>query len=588
MKKSIFFLSLVLLLAACRKDSNEIFVIDDEFTPTVTEIQNPVTATIFGIVEDEAGNPIADAEVYLFGQKKVTSIRGHFVFANVMMDEAGTFLQVRKAGYFEGSTRFFPKEDSENYTKVTLLRETIIGSLNASTGGTVEAPSGIRLAFPANAIISRNGEKYTGEFQIAAKWLDPTDKDLNSKMPGDLSGINNDNNEVALASFGMMAVNLFGENGEKLNLGNGKEATLSFPLTENMAANAPTTIPLWFFDENKGIWQQEGDDAVLEGDYYVGNVRHFSFWNCDYPYPLIQLSGTIISSQGNPFSSLKVILTLNNSGNTACGYTNNLGDFSGKVPMGEIMELTVFDVNDCIYYTANIGPFSEDTDLDDIIIDSIHERTVIGTAIDCDDAPLTEGLATITVDNQKYYDYLNGDNQFNLSFLNCNNDNIIAVEVINYADLSYNPVSFHNTTNSLIDVGQISACGNSLGDYIKLTIDGEARILPGEFTEHNAEDTLYISSIVSLGNVRVKLADIVGVGEYSNDNVDWMLIGMTHSIHGSISGYCDTECMVSTVNITTLGNSGEKVEGQLSGDIEINNSGGLVLPYEIEFSLTLQ
>ena len=64
------------------------------------------------------------------------------------MNAAGTYIQVDKEGYFPGSFRFFPLENSENYVNIKLLTETNIGQFDAQNGGSVESSEGIKLNFP--------------------------------------------------------------------------------------------------------------------------------------------------------------------------------------------------------------------------------------------------------------------------------------------------------------------------------------------------------------------------------------------------------------------------------------------------------
>jgi hypothetical protein len=76
-----------------------------------------------------------------------------------------------------------------------------------------------------------------------------------------------------------------------------------------MVSVAPPTIEMWFFDEVKGIWKEEGI-GTKQGSVYVGEVSHFSSWNFDKwnPFRFIPTSikwlfdyllGTT-SPEGNP------------------------------------------------------------------------------------------------------------------------------------------------------------------------------------------------------------------------------------------------------------------------------------------------
>ena len=36
----------------------------------------------------------------------------------------------------------------------------------------------------------------------------------------------------------------------------------------------------------------------MNGNEYSGEVGHFSFWNCDAPFPLVEICGKVITSDG--------------------------------------------------------------------------------------------------------------------------------------------------------------------------------------------------------------------------------------------------------------------------------------------------
>ena len=60
-------------------------------------------------------------------------------------------------------------------------------------------------------------------------------------------------------------------------------------------------MPLWYFDEDGGYWIEDGV-ATLQGNTYVGEVTHFTFWNYDFPYPSATLCITLQDESGNPLA----------------------------------------------------------------------------------------------------------------------------------------------------------------------------------------------------------------------------------------------------------------------------------------------
>ena len=303
MKKITLFSLILLVFFACRKDSETSTTSTTTNDPPIINIDDfeeeviPVTASLAGLVIDEAGNPVENASVKLGANAESTDDKGNFLFKQVEMNAAGTYVTVQKAGYYKGSARIFPKDNSQNYVTIKLMEIIPSGSFVSGTGGVISNPSGIKLDFPPNAIVDDNGDAYDGNVEVAARWIDPTADDLFEIMPGNLQGVNQFNEEVALGSFGMMAVELSGDAGESLNLGNDQKAELTFPIPDELLGNAPDEIPLWSFNETVGLWVQEGS-AVLDGNTYVGQVSHFSFWNCDAPFPLVNISGRVVNENG--------------------------------------------------------------------------------------------------------------------------------------------------------------------------------------------------------------------------------------------------------------------------------------------------
>src|ERR1700742_2255235 len=118
-------------------------------------------------------------------------------------------------------------------------------------------------------------------------------------MPGDLRGIGSDGNETALQSFGMMDVEMVDDAGNKLQIASGQQASLTFSIPDTLLSLAPATIPLWYFNDSSGRWIQQGS-AVKQGNTYVGQVGHFTYWNCDAPMGTVNFKVHVIDQFGNP------------------------------------------------------------------------------------------------------------------------------------------------------------------------------------------------------------------------------------------------------------------------------------------------
>jgi len=104
-------------------------------------------------------------------------------------------------------------------------------------------------------------------------------------FPGELEGLASDGNITGLESYGFAKIIAQDENGNSLDFKNGKSAKLTFPIDEAQLENAPSEMPLWYFDEIKGTWVEEGlakKTCVGNVCEYVGEMNRVrSAWNLD-------------------------------------------------------------------------------------------------------------------------------------------------------------------------------------------------------------------------------------------------------------------------------------------------------------------
>ena len=600
MKKLTLLSLLFLTLFACRNNQDETISTEvSENQPDITIVDydpevRAVTATLFGLVADENGNPMPNAAVKLDNNTTTTDDKGLFLFKEITMNGAGTYVQVNRNGYFNGSDRFFPKEGSVNYSSIIMLERSNTGSFVSSQGGLIESQEGISLDFPAGSIVKANGETYEGTVEVSARWIDPTADNLSEIMPGGLEGINTDAEEVAIASFGMMAVELESDAGEALNLGNDLKATLSFPVPAELLANAPAEIPLWYFSETYGIWVQEGS-ATLQGDKYVGDVAHFSFWNCDYPYPLVELSGTVVTASGVPVVDAWVSLTMTD-GTTRGAITDNDGFFSGKVPQDETFVMEVSQYYDCeIMFTDNIGPFSVDTDLGNIEINPVDLLEISGTITNCAGDPVTNGWVEITI-GSKNFNYYVLDGVIDMATNNCDNVTELTILAIDIEELTEGDLMTYTITNPL-DLGIVSACGNALSEFFIIELDDvTTTFIDVSMSINVGLDSTFLWASNDIGmtdsNVSLSFGDIPAVGTYTGD----IVVGANMFLPGTISDYYSMQCYdpsgmgacgITEVVITTLGNIGEEVTGTITGESEFSDNTGstVMLPYTASFKV---
>ena len=283
------FIIIALLFAACKKDV-------DEFIPNPTpgvEI-NYIITNIGGKITDENNQPLAFVTIEVNGRNNIinttTDENGIFLVRNIEVRKDRLYIKAQSEGFFDGSKTISVQENTIETIEIKLLEKGFNGEFNSDVGGEITTNDGAKVTFAPNTIGDSNGNPYSGSVHIAARWLNPTSADIFSIMPGNLIGEDSEGFEYVLATAGMMAVELWSPDNEKLNLLDGKTAELRFPIPSALSNVAPSKIPLWSFDEIQGIWVLEGE-ALRSGETYIATVTHFSFWNCDALFSVVNGTG---------------------------------------------------------------------------------------------------------------------------------------------------------------------------------------------------------------------------------------------------------------------------------------------------------
>ena len=569
-KLGILSLLFVLALSACRKDVDEVTTTVEPYEPPIINfdpVLQMVTGSVTGFVTDESGEPLTDAVVKLDGHTTTTDAFGHFFLTDISMNSRGQYVKVEKNGYFLGSRRFFPQAGEQSRVKIEMLAKNFDQTFDAQAGGTIESNGGANIVFPENSISKADGSAYTGTVKVATKWLDPSSLATLNQMPGNLQGVNRQNEEVVMATYGMMAVELESTSGEPLNITTGKSATLTMPVPASMQANAPAEIPLWSFHEDYGLWVEE-TTATLENGKYVGEVAHFSFWNCDAPYPIIELTITLIDEDGKPLSNFQVVVT-NSDGNSGYGYSDENGNLVGLVPADQALTLEIYNICGDIVESQNIGPFPNDTNLGNILVDNpiVNSTIVTGKLIDCNGDALTNGLVIANYSGQSVYEYVTGGT-FQLDLTTCPTTSDVEIIGVNLDDLLQSDPQTTGT-NGQFYVGEISVCDQQWQNYIKITVDGETAVYTPAMIETNGTNYSWVEYGDQANGIYIGFSFFgTTAGDYSNEN------GI--EVIGDNSRGWDLQGMFSSFEVTQMDGVGQPALGTFSGTLKNNENGVLV------------
>ncbi|MFL5773097.1 MAG: hypothetical protein ACJ75F_08065 [Flavisolibacter sp.] len=434
-----------------------------------------VDATIQGVILDENDDPVEDALVKVGSKNALTDADGFFRILHAPLNNRDALVTVEKTSYFK-AYRTFAATSGANQVTIKLLKKVVAGWVNSTAGGEVVMTNGTKISLPANAVVNAsNGSAYSGIVNVIATYIDPSSPDILQTVPGSFMANDKNNQRVILSSFGMVAVELVSNSAEKLQIKSGYTATLKMVIPAASQSSAPNTIALWYVDEQSGIWKEEGT-ATKQGNFYVGDVKHFSFWNCDAPMEAFYLSMQLRTPSDIPIVNGWVrIRTTTTPSIQAYGVTDSLGKVSGLVPSNVNLVMEVVDPCYNVIYSQNIPPVTRNTDLGFISVNGTGTSvlTIQGTLKNCSGGAVTNGYAMVYYNNTVRTAAVNSTGNFQVTVVQCISQiNDLKVLPVDEGSGQQGNIISPNITSSVLNMGNLSACGSSAAQYLNYTLDG--------------------------------------------------------------------------------------------------------------------
>lgn len=567
-KKITFFTAMIIfigvaLFSSCKKDSTDDNGGGDTPPPTTT------TSIISGIVVDLNNSPIQGATVTLEGSSvasKTTNEYGAFYFHNA---PTGNRVSVRfeKNNYLKVVRSETRPSNGVVMIHATMISEnspiSIVGTISGTTGGDVNLfAHNTKVSFAPNSIVDASGNTFTGNAKVSLAYLDPSQDDFARLIPGgDMAATNTANANGYLYSYGIIKVELKDDAGNPLQLKDeaSSNAQIEVGVPSSMQGAAPATIPLWYFDQVKGRWIEEGF-ATLTGEKYIGSVSHFTDWNCDvWSEEQATITGTVTDVYGIPVAGVRI------KTGQSFAYTNSQGVYSRIVPSGFDLNVTILNY----YGHTEMKPAG--------ILSPGQTKTVdfqipqmdylYGRIVNCNSNPVagTVGVSWGYDEASSIVQTSNG--YFRIPIVeNAGNLTVWAYTGTAYATTFYYP-SFINHTDTMPDIflcdmvtGPNEFTINGVG-FTNQTFSNFNIVKTAVYSEFNEGGQIWKNTNINIegedGGFYLSFDNKI-TGTYTNDNC-W---GNIQSLNGN-QVYLNLSSL--TINVTRYGNAGQLVEGTFSG-----------------------
>lgn len=255
---------------------------------------------VIGTVLDVGGLPLAGVEVRSGPATATTATDGTFELEAA--SGPAVIVKLHKAGYVRGLERIDVLDGTPTTLGAVLREEAPAIPLDADAGGEAIGIRGARIDAAPGSFVRPDGTPVGGMVDVHLTPLNPALPAEYDAYPGDGLARQEGGALVQLETFGVLDVTVR-KDGEELTIADGMGVQVDFPLPDPAPAELPETVALWGFDEEAGVWEEEGVATLdLAAGVYRGTITHLSPWNCDQPISTTCISGRVVDDSGAPIA----------------------------------------------------------------------------------------------------------------------------------------------------------------------------------------------------------------------------------------------------------------------------------------------
>jgi hypothetical protein len=448
-KTYIFLLTLVLMLAGCRKNEDISDTVDIEYP---TEIF--ITTSVKGTVKGSRGNAIPGAIVQIGSITKTSDFNGYFQFESISAKKSGEIIKVEKPGFLTAYKTFYPQKDAVIYVDLEMISES--GNISAGSNDPVKifGNKNSEISIKGNEFM-QNDNSYSGQLTIKPYWSFITDKDFFEKQFGDPVGYDKYFKTKGISSYGIIGIDIFNVSGQKIELGKGNLIELKI---NNTFQNSPSEISVWKFNFEKQKWLETNIKARLitlaDRNYYIAEVENTGIYNFGTNFNVYEKEIDIVSSTGTKAQFLDVSINSENLNYKITQRTSDKGKIITYLPADQKSEISII--------LENI-PFIQTIKKDESVVNIPADQkliTVIGKMSDCSGNPLHDGYITIISNNDTVFYNIGTGGNFSCTVVDAKNEEKIKW-IASDTKNEINTYIHKAGKQDIIDLGEIYLCQES-------------------------------------------------------------------------------------------------------------------------------
>ena len=418
MNKYLLLILLSITLFACRQD-----VDIEENNNTDFPTQTYVNTTVKGIIFNNKEMPVEGAMVIIGENRVKTDMNGYFLMKNIKAKKNGALIKVVKNGFRTETKSFFPQLNSTTFFRFVLHYNKNSVTVDSDSKNKNFGSSFANIKINGNDFI-KNNKKYTGKIVINPYWTNIFDLKFKNKLIAAPIGYDKYFNLKGLKSYGIVGLELFDETTKNpIELGEGNYLTLKLKLDngDSPVANPPESVPVWYFDFDKGTWLEK-TKAILDSEkkYYIVEVNRTGFWNFATSFDVKRTEFSLTSKNNIKLPYIKGIISDSKNNYYLDLRSNSDGKYACFLPQNNDVEIK-------FYLKDKIVKEKINSELSNITInENTNVAKVKADFHNCNDESIKNGYITIITNRDSMFYSFDEKGSINANIILDDNENTIS------------------------------------------------------------------------------------------------------------------------------------------------------------------